>query len=124
LIMTKYIYTFLLCFLILVSCKEGVTSAPKNILDEEQFANVLTDFALAEGAANMNIKNLPVQKLDSAYAFDPLKENNVRPAQYDSTVKFYSLHPDLYKKVYEKVLVKLSEMEAKRGITKKDSVSK
>jgi hypothetical protein len=124
--LTHLLISLCFCASFIISCdnKEDETTVPKNVLDEERFANTLVNFALAEGAANMNIKNLPVQKLDSAYAFNPLKDASVRPTQYDSTVKFYVLHPDLYKKVYEKVLVKLSEMEAKRSLTKKDSTLK
>lgn len=114
-----------LCLLATFSCEQKEdTALPAGILNEEKFAMVLTDFALSEGAANMNIKNLPIHQLDSAYAFDPLNDNNVRKGQYDSTVKYYSLHPEIYKRVYEKVLQNLSEMEIKHNAINSDSTSK
>ena len=113
--------------LYLISCgpkTEKDIEIPVGILAKDKFAKVLTDFALAESAANMNIKNVVVQKTDSVYAFDPLLENNVRQSQYDSTVRFYTSEPELYKKVYEKVLENMSEMQAQRNGIKVDSTSK
>lgn len=123
----KFFIPWLVCLaLLFVTCESGDETAtiPPGILSEEEFARVLTDFSLAEGAANMNVKNLPIQHLDSAYAFDPLKDNNIRQGQYDSTIKHYSTQPELYKRVYEKVLQNLTELEAARNAIKKDSASK
>lgn len=114
-------------FLLLVACgkkQEKEVEIPVGILTEAQFTKVLTDFALAESAANLNVKNVIIQKTDSVYAFNPLVENNVRKSQYDSTILFYAGQPELYKKVYEKVLVALSEMQAKKNLIKADSLSK
>ena len=72
----------------------------------------------------MNIKNVPVNKLDTTYAFDPLEENNVRKSLYDSTIQFYAQHPELYKKIYENVLTLLSEMQARRDSLSIDSIAK
>jgi hypothetical protein len=116
----------LILLLSLLSCgknAEKEVEIPDGILSQEQFTKVLADFALAESAANMNIKNVVIQKTDSVYAFDPLLENNVRKSQYDSTVFYYTARPELYKKVYEQVLEALSELQAKRNGLKVDSVS-
>jgi hypothetical protein len=118
------IIVFLLPFLI-TFCggkKEESAKTPSNILSPEKFTRVLKDFALAESAVSLNIKNVGIGKLDSAYAFDPLKENNVSKAEYDSTVTFYTNHPELYKKIYEAVLDSLSKMQSQRNSLKKDSV--
>lgn len=103
---------------------QNETKNPPGILSEEVFINVLADFALAESAATMNIKNVNMQKADSVYAFDPLSKNNVSKAEYDSTVSFYVKQPELYKKIYENVLVKLSEMQAQRNGNVKNPDSK
>lgn len=103
---------------------EKEAELPPGILNEAQFTKVICDFALAESAANMNVKNVVIQKTDSVYAFDPLLENNVRKSQYDSTVRYYAARPELYKKVYEKVMETLSELQAKRNGLKVDSTAK
>ena len=121
----KKIFIFLLP--LVISCnapKDEDFAIPPGILPADTFSRILADFALAESAANMNIKNVPVQKIDTVYAFDPLKENNITKARYDSTLAFYSHHAALYKKVYEQALVLLSEMESEKKAIKKDSVSR
>lgn len=97
---------------------------PENILTEVQFADVLADFAMAESASSINVKNQPVPKMDSVYAFNPLIERGVRKTQYDSTLAYYSAHMDEYKKVYEIVLAILQEMQNIRAARTTTSTSK
>lgn len=111
----------LLSVFVLQSCtnkSDAEIKIPDNILTEEQFTKVLVDFALAESAINLNIKNAPIPSIDTTYAFNPLKENNVSRQKYDSTILFYASHTDLYKKIYENVLAILSDMQVQR-----DSIS-
>lgn len=124
-----YLKYFLLCscFYFCLSCgkkEESEVKKPDTILSDSVFTKVLRDFALAESAANMNIKNIHFQKIDSAYAFNPLEENQVTQTQYDSTIRFYVRHPELYKKIYEDVLASLSDLQTKRNPAAKDTVSK
>jgi hypothetical protein len=100
-------------FFLLLGCGQPAndSSVPSGILAKHEFAVVLRDFSLAESAANMNIKDAPVFKIDSVYAFDPLKDNNVTRAQFDSSVAYYCRFPEKYKEVYEEVLRMLGEMK-------------
>lgn len=112
-----------LCSIFLYACHfekkdEGI---PKGILSIDAISEVLFEFSLAESAANLNIKNVAQSKLDSAYAFNPLKENHIRLSQFDSSISFYCHHSDLYKKVYERVLDKLQAFESSR-IVRVDSI--
>lgn len=97
---------------------------PPGIIGRDTFARILVDFALAESAANMNIKNTLLLKLDSVYAFDPLEDNGVTLARYDSSIAFYVRNPEVYKKIYEQVLASMSEIQTKRNPVKKDTNSK
>lgn len=117
----KIINILLLAFVtLLAAChKEKEVNIPDGILDKPQFAKLLADLALAESAANMNIKNVAVYRIDSTYAFNPLKENNVSQAQYDSTIAFYSAHTELYKEVYEEALNLLNELQTRRDSLKR-----
>jgi hypothetical protein len=103
---------------------EAVVTTPPNILNETTFTKLLVDYALAESAANLNIKNVSLLRLDSTYAFAPLKENNISRSKYDSTLMFYSKHTVLYKKIYENVLAELSEIKTARDTLKMDSIHK
>ena len=91
---------------------------PSSVLSRQQFTKLLIDFAMAESAGGMNIKNVPAKQIDSVYAFDPLKENHVTRAQYDSTLAFYTQHADLYQEVYQDVLTGLSAMQTHRDSLK------
>ncbi|MGZ4090310.1 MAG: DUF4296 domain-containing protein, partial [Bacteroidia bacterium] len=86
-----------------ISCskEEEELVIPEGILSKDEYVKVLTDLSLAESAANLNIQGLKLEKMDSAYAFNPLKENNVSRGKYDSTSLFYSQHPQEYKEIYE-----------------------
>jgi hypothetical protein len=112
---------------LLLSCKEkesDTTDVPPGLIPRDTFVKVLADFALAEAASNMNIINARVDRLDSVYAFNPLKEHKIRKTQYDSTVKFYTEHPDLYKKIYESVLADLTELQSIKNSDKTNSTVK
>lgn len=87
---------------------------PNYVLPHEQFVKITYDMALAESASALNIKNIQSAQYDSAYAFNPFKENKVSKQQYDTSIYFYSQHPKLYKKILEEVLAKLSETQSKK----------
>jgi hypothetical protein len=90
---------------------------PSYVLSQEKMEKILVDFSLAESAAAININNVLPQHYDSAYAFDVLKENQVSKNDYDTSIYFYSRHPDLYKQLYEAVLERIAVLETKRIAT-------
>jgi hypothetical protein len=103
--------------LILQACgeEEKKVKVPENVLDQETFSEVLVDFTLAESASSINIQNLQRQSaMDSAYAFNPLVDNNIKRETLDTTLYFYCRNPKLFKEVYEMVLEKLSKLQASR----------
>lgn len=129
--MKNFSFTLLLLLfahiLLISACaskEERETKVPPEILDEKLFTEILSDFALAESAVNLNIKASNLSKTDSVYAFDPLIDHKVRVSQFDSALTFYANHADLYKRVYENVLVTLSEFQTKRTSAPKDTASK
>jgi hypothetical protein len=99
------------CFL--AGCAEFNQEAapPAYVMDKNKFAQVLRDVALSESAANLNISDVRIEKTDSVYAFDPLRDNGVSRMQFDSSVAYYCRHPQQYKEVYEEVLRMLGELK-------------
>jgi hypothetical protein len=100
---------------LLFSCRpksEEDEKVPENLLTEEQLTRVLTETYLAESASGINVKAVAGEKFDSAYIFNPLKDNHIERAKFDSTMVFYTRHPKKLKVVYEKVLDKLSVIQA------------
>ena len=112
---TKLIKLFIASIFFFASCKptaEENEIVPPAILSEEKIVKVLTDAYLAEGASGMNIKNVSGEKFDSAYVFNPLKDNNIDKAQFDSSMAYYTKHPKKLKIIYDKILDKLSVIQA------------
>ncbi len=113
--MQKSIFVF--CFvLFFLSCGEqkNEIKIPANVLDKEKFSQLICDFTMAEAATSVNVKNVFGNKSDSAYAFNPLYDNDITKKTFDTTVYFYSHHPALYKEVYELTLEKLSRLQSSR----------
>lgn len=112
---TNLIKLFIVSVL-LFSCKplkEEDEIVPDIVLSEEQLVNVLTDFYLAEGASGINVKNVTGEKFDSTYVFNPLKDNSIDKAKFDSSMVYYTKHPKKLKLIYDKILDKLSAAQAK-----------
>ena len=112
---TNLIKLFIVSFLFF-SCSPKNSeddNVPETLLTEEQLINTLTAAYLAEGASGINVKNVPGEKFDSTYLFNPLKENNIDKVVFDSTMAYYTRHPKKLKIIYDKVLSKLSEAQAK-----------
>jgi hypothetical protein len=104
-----------LCLVLCVSCrpaKEEDDVPPAYVLEEPVFIKVLTDCYLGEGAAGINVKNVTGEKFDSAYIFNPFKDNNISKQQFDTTIAWYSSHPKRLKEVYNKLLENLSRILA------------
>ena len=111
---TKFIKVFIVSVL-LFSCKpkhEEDEAIPETVLTEEQLVNVLTDAYLAEGASGINVKSATGEKFDSTYLFNPLKDNHIEKAKFDSSMAYYTRHPKKLKIIYTKVLDKLSIAQA------------
>ncbi|MES2761666.1 MAG: DUF4296 domain-containing protein [Bacteroidota bacterium] len=101
--------------LLLFSCKpeqEEDQPVPSTILSEEQLVKVLTEAYLAEGASGINIKNVSGEKYDSAYVFNPLKDNHIEKVHFDSSMAYYTRHPKRLKIIYDKILERLSLVQA------------
>ncbi|MCC6180280.1 MAG: DUF4296 domain-containing protein [Bacteroidia bacterium] len=113
--MLKPLFYILIFSTILLSCtpdKEEDIVIPSYLLSEEQLVSVLTDAYLSEGASGINVKNVIGEKYDSAYVFNPLQEHHISKSTFDSTMNFYTKHPQKLKLIYEKVLEKLSVIQA------------
>jgi len=82
------------------------------IIPPKKFVNVLVDIHLADGIAVENMSHAKGALLDSASLYGSVfsKYGVTRP-MFDSTMSFYSEHPDDFQKVYNKVTAKLKRME-------------
>lgn len=110
---TIFIY-IIFSSLLFFSCetKETEIDIPPNVLSEDKLVKVLADCYLGEGASGINVKNVTGEKFDSAYLFNPLNDNQISRELFDSSISFYSKHPKVLKAIYDKVLDRMSQMQA------------
>ena len=110
---TTFIY-IVFSSVLFFSCetKETDIEIPPNVLSEDKLVKVLTDCYLGEGASGINVKNVTGEKFDSAYLFNPLNDNHISRELFDSTISFYSKHPKVLKIIYDRVLDRMSQMQA------------
>src|SRR5512133_1420231 len=82
------------------------------IIPAKKFVNVLVDVHLADGIAVENMSRSMGQLLDSASLYGSVfKKYGVTRTMFDSTMSFYSEHPEDFQKIYNKVTAKLKRME-------------
>lgn len=107
------LFKILVLTLLAGGCKNDneTLEVPPYVLQRDSFVQIMADFAIAESAANMNIGNQPVFRLDTAYAFNPVFEYGISRARLDSTMAFYARHPEQYERVYQSVLDTLNSMK-------------
>ncbi len=116
---TNLIKLFIVSVLFFSSCKptsEENEVVPETVLSEDQLVKVLTDAYLAEGASGINVKNVPGEKFDSAYVFNPISDNRIDKAVFDSSMAYYTRHPKKLKLIFDKILDRLSVIQAKGKI--------
>lgn len=116
---TNLIKLFIVSVLFFSSCKptsEENEVVPETVLSEDQLVKVLTDAYLSEGASGINVKNVPGEKFDSAYVFNPISDNRIDKAVFDSSMAYYTRHPKKLKLIYDKILDRLSVIQAKGKI--------
>lgn len=104
------VFNILIFVLALTSC--SVFKRNKDVLNKDQFAQVLADIHLAD-AVLAEKGYSPVKdsvKINMYYA-DIFKKNNITLAQFDSTLKYYTVHAEKYDLVYDQVLEILSKRQ-------------
>jgi hypothetical protein len=83
-----------------------------NLIGQKKFVNVLVDIHLADGMADDNLKHNTGMLLDSASLYGSVfRKYDVTRAQFDSTMVYYSKHPDDFQKLYNRVTAKLKRIE-------------
>jgi hypothetical protein len=103
-------YCLVILFAILaLSCGHGKYG---EIIPQKKFVNVLVDIHLADGIAVENMSGVKGPPLDSASLYGSVfNKYGVTRTMFDSTMSYYSKHPDDFQSVYNKVTARLKLME-------------
>ncbi|MBN2165789.1 MAG: DUF4296 domain-containing protein [Marinilabiliaceae bacterium] len=109
--MRKFISVIIIILIFTVSCNRD--RVPGYVLSEEEFAHLIADVHKTEaiyGEKRGRYRSLDPEAI--TYYKSVLNKYNVNKAILDTTFKWYSSHPKIYLKVYDKVIGLLSEGEA------------
>ena len=120
----KILFISFFLFGLTFSCGKNKMQVPPNLLQPEEFVQLMIEMHLVDGYLHQSINTINSRK-DSALIIYPaiLKKYNIPRYQLDSTILFYGKHPDELSKLYDKVLVELSRMEGEtRVLLEKDSI--
>jgi hypothetical protein len=107
------LFIFIICLVCLVSCKFKKNEADYPVIPEDKFITLLVDYHLAEGISFSEYYRLKTKNFKHMNINDSvLKSNGYTKAIFDSSVSFYSAKPEKYDVIYDKVIAKLSRMQA------------
>jgi hypothetical protein len=99
----------LLGFFIMISCGHNRFG---EVIPPKKFVNVLVDVHIADGIAIENMGHINGLRLDSATLYNSVfNKYGVTRAMFDSTMAYYTEHPDDFQKIYNKVTARLKRME-------------
>lgn len=108
----KISWSWVVLFIVLVGCKHY--NLPRGFPDTDKMADILVEIQVAEST----ISQLPDQSVadrnDSpGYYKFILDKYGYTVTEFDSIRKWYAHHPELYMKVYDRMLISLSKEEAR-----------
>ena len=84
---------------------------PKGVLNQNDMINVLTDLHKLDGS--MTAKGLPYDQLDkkNEYYVSVLSKYGITQAEFDSSLVWYSKNPKNFDKIYDQVIVQLTDLQ-------------
>ena len=98
---------WLFCVLMLLSaCR------PKGILTSRQMRSVLYDLHRAEAVLQVAGYNFGHDEALAKYYQSVLDEHGVSQAQFDSSLVWYTDHPQIFNKIYPKILTRCEQEDA------------
>lgn len=104
---TAVFFLLLVCVAI-SSCNDK----PQNVLSQKKLVNVITDLHLMDVAFNeKKISILEYQKRE-AYKQSVFEKHKITSSDFDSSLVWYSNHPEKLELVYNEVVERLQEMNA------------
>ena len=85
---------------------------PEGILHSRQMRDVLIDLHKTEGAIQASEVRYDAYETRDLYYAQVLEKHGITQAQFDSSIVWYTAHPQFFNKIYPKVLKAIEEEEA------------
>ncbi len=104
---SKTILVFTLCSLLLIlsGCR------PKGILHSWELRALLYDLHRMDALLQVSGRQYESDEVRNIYYAEVLEKHGVTQAQFDSSLVWYTAHPQLFDKIYPKVIARLMEDE-------------
>lgn len=108
----RIIWSWVVLMLFIVGCKHY--NLPRGFPDVDEMSDILVEIEIAESTISQLPNQASSNRSDSPGYFKfILDKYGYSALEFDSIRKWYAYHPELYLKVYDKMLVKLSKEEAR-----------
>ena len=107
--LNKYIFVFILYSLLftLSGCR------PKGILRSGEMRDVLVDLHKTDALLQVTGQQYTTPEDKAAYYGQILEKHGITQAQFDSSIVWYTAHPQLFDKIYPKVMAALHDEETR-----------
>lgn len=105
-------YIFVLCTLFIVTLSFVVTGCrPRGILSSREMREVLVDLHKTDAIIQMQGVRFQDHEIKDIYYAETLEKHGVTQAQFDSSLVWYTAHPQFFNKIYPKVIKELDAQE-------------
>ncbi len=104
-----YVFAGLFFF---TSCSKKSIDIPKNILTKTEMVPVLVDIHLAQAVVGINQRSDSLRYTLNDYSFSIFKLHHITREKYDSSLQFYTSHPELLEEIYAEVINELSKKQS------------
>lgn len=105
----KYIVTYILGFMVLVSCAEKVVDEPENLIPKEKMTEILHDLAIlnaSKSGAARKFKDSGIDIMEFLYA-----KYDIDSAQFSESDLYYASIPLEYQTIYKDVEARLKRQK-------------
>ncbi|MBO7458937.1 MAG: DUF4296 domain-containing protein [Paludibacteraceae bacterium] len=100
-----YIFVLVLCAVSLVGCR------PRGILSSHEMRMLMEDLHKTDALLQIYGLQYGNEEARQIYYAQVLEKHGITQAQFDSSLVWYTAHPQLFDKIYPKVLADLREEE-------------
>jgi hypothetical protein len=106
-------YVPIIILMLICACKHGKVGKPISLIPEDKFIILLADFHLAQGISSTSTfihKTKDIKQLSVTDSV--IVKYGYNKSIFDSTLSWYAADPDKFEVIYDKVITRLSRMQA------------
>jgi hypothetical protein len=105
----KGFYLFILCLLFLASCKDD--NLPKDLIEEQKMIQIMSELHIIDGYMSSLSYTDSIRINGKNFYNTVYKNNGITKAQYENSLKHYSMDPVKLDSMYSDVIKIISSKE-------------